>query len=170
MSQVASARPRLVLAAALGALLALTGALALAGVAKAQRLPGFTERKSAAERQLERSFQAGASRRSAARNSAILSERPGLIATPGLAQARRYALATTRRYGLRPRLEDYGVYISEPKKIGVTMTAPSHYQARVKKPRFPWQRHFNEVVVGYNAYSPPGHVAGQLVYVNYGLP
>jgi N-acetylated-alpha-linked acidic dipeptidase len=155
MSHVASARPRLVLAAAIGALLAVTGTLALSGAASAQRLPGFTERKSAAQRQLERSFQAGVSRRSAARNSAILSERPGLIATPGLAQDRRYALSTIRRYGLRPRLEDYGVYISKPNKIGVTMTAPSHYQARVKEPRFPWQRHFNEVVVGYKAYSPP---------------
>jgi hypothetical protein len=40
MSHVASARPRLVLAAAIGALLAVTGALALSGAASAQRLPG----------------------------------------------------------------------------------------------------------------------------------
>ena len=56
MSQVASARQRLVVVAALGALIALTAALAFAGAASAQRLPGFTERSSASQRQLEQSF------------------------------------------------------------------------------------------------------------------
>jgi N-acetylated-alpha-linked acidic dipeptidase len=34
----------------------------------------------------------------------------------------------------------------------------------------PWSEDFQDVVVGYNAYSPPGDVSGQVVYANYGLP
>ena len=55
-------------------------------------------------------------------------------------------------------------------KIQVTMTKPYRREARVKEPRFPWQRYYDEVVVGYNAYSPKGDVTGEVVYANYGLP
>ncbi|TMZ54752.1 aminopeptidase, partial [Klebsiella pneumoniae] len=33
-----------------------------------------------------------------------------------------------------------------------------------------WHEDFDDVVVGYNAYSPAGDVTADVVYVNYGLP
>jgi N-acetylated-alpha-linked acidic dipeptidase len=50
------------------------------------------------------------------------------------------------------------------------MTAPYTRSLATKEHGFPWQEEFEDVVVGYNAYSPSGDVSGQLVYANYGLP
>ena len=55
--------------------------------------------------------------------------------------------------------------------IGVTMTAPAGgASSPPRSGRFPWQQRFDEVVEGYNAYSPSGDVTGDVVYANYGLP
>ena len=50
------------------------------------------------------------------------------------------------------------------------MTAPYTRRLSNKERSFPWHRDFDEVVVGYNAYSPSGDVTGEVVYANYGLP
>jgi N-acetylated-alpha-linked acidic dipeptidase len=50
------------------------------------------------------------------------------------------------------------------------MTAPYRRELATKENGFDWQQRFDEVVEGYNAYSPSGDVAGEVVYANYGLP
>ena len=50
------------------------------------------------------------------------------------------------------------------------MTAPYTRSLATKEHGFPWQEDFDKVVTGYNAYSPSGRVAGEVVYANYGLP
>ena len=50
------------------------------------------------------------------------------------------------------------------------MTAPYRRELATKERGFAWQQHFDEVVEGYNAYSPSGDVTGDVVYANYGLP
>ena len=66
-------------------------------------------------------------------------------------------------------MHSYDVYLSRPERIQVSTTNPSR-QLSVKEKPFPWLHDFGDVVDGYNAYSPPGDVTSQLVYVNYGLP
>jgi len=102
--------------------------------------------------------------------SRALSVRPQLIGSPGNRRSFALSAAVLRRYGLRVRPASYDVYISKPESIQVTMTAPERRELQVKEPPYPWQRYFDEVVVGYNAYSPSGDVTGELVYANYGLP
>jgi len=62
------------------------------------------------------------------------------------------------------------VYASRPNKIEVTMTAPTTHRLSAKEQPFPWHEDFDEVVDGYNAYSPSGDVTGEVVYANLGLP
>ena len=62
------------------------------------------------------------------------------------------------------------MYLSRPERIRVAMTKPYRQQLSVKERRFPWLQDFEDVVDGYNAYSPPGDVTSEVVYVNYGLP
>jgi N-acetylated-alpha-linked acidic dipeptidase len=102
--------------------------------------------------------------------SRTVSRRPQLIGSPGNRDAFNFSVQTLRSYGLRPQRHSYDVYISRPNKIQVTMTKPYRRDAAVKEPRFRGQEYFDEVVVGYNAYSPKGDVTGELVYANYGLP
>ena len=145
--------------------------VALPAVAYGQeRLPGFTEERSAEQLEAETRFQRVVSARRAGRISRTLSARPQLIGSPGLADALDYSVDRLSSYGLSVDTAPYDVYISRPERIEASMTAPYRRRLANKEPRYPWQRYFNEVVVGYNAYSPSGDVRGEVVYVNYGLP
>ena len=62
------------------------------------------------------------------------------------------------------------MYASRPRDVAVTMTAPYTRRLANKESAFPWHQDFEDVVVGYNAYSPSGDVSGEVVYANYGLP
>jgi N-acetylated-alpha-linked acidic dipeptidase len=155
---------------ALGALATEAGAATQRAAQADEPIAGFTPEHSREQRRAEARFQRAVSAEEAGRLSRTLSERPQLIGTPGNRQAFLRSMATLRGYGLKVRHAPYDVYISRPEQIAVTMTKPYQREARVKEPPFPWQRYYDEVVVGYNAYSPSGDVTGELVYANYGLP
>jgi N-acetylated-alpha-linked acidic dipeptidase len=152
------------------ALAALVTVPASAGAQEPEPIPGFTAEHSAGQAWAEQRFQRAISANAIARFSRTVSKRPQLIGSPGNRDAFNFSVATLRSYGLDVGSASYDVYISRPNKIQVTMTKPYRREARVKEPRFPWQKYYDEVVVGYNAYSPKGDVTGELVYVNYGLP
>ena len=80
-------------------------------------------------------------------------------------------MAMLRSYGLQVRSSHYSVYLSKPRSIEVTMTAPTqHALATIEDNGFPWQQDTQNIVVGYNAYSPSGDVTAPVVYANYGRP
>jgi N-acetylated-alpha-linked acidic dipeptidase len=133
-------------------------------------IPGFSPESSRQQARAEARFQRAVSAAEAGDLSRTISVRPQLIGTPGNRRAFDISVQTLRDYGLAVKGASYDVYISRPESIEVTMTAPEQRSLRVKEPPFPWQQYFDEVVVGYNAYSPSGDVTGQLVYANYGLP
>jgi N-acetylated-alpha-linked acidic dipeptidase len=133
-------------------------------------ISGFTPGHSAEQQRAEQRFQQAVSADGIGRFSRTVSRRPQLIGSPGNRDTFNYSVQTLRGYGLKVRRASYDVYISRPNKIQVTMTKPYRRELRVKEPRFRWQRYYDEVVPGYNAYSPKGDVTGQVVYANYGLP
>jgi N-acetylated-alpha-linked acidic dipeptidase len=79
-------------------------------------------------------------------------------------------LARLRGYGLQAHKQSYSIWVSRPRSIKVSMTKPTLRFATLKERRYPWMKDYGDVVVGYNAYSPPGDVTGEVVYANYGLP
>jgi N-acetylated-alpha-linked acidic dipeptidase len=99
-----------------------------------------------------------------------MTEHPTLVGSDWEWWNVQYSLAELRSYGLEPELKTYYVYMSLLKSVQVEMMAPTVYAARTKESPFPWQEHFEDVVDGYIAYSPPGDVTADLVYVNYGVP
>ncbi|SDQ38683.1 M28 family peptidase [Actinopolyspora saharensis] len=123
-----------------------------------------------APRHWEHALQQEVDAGSAARISEAMSTYPGLVGTEGSARRVKYSTEKLTEWGLDARLESYSVYSSVPKDISVTMTAPERRELDVKEPPFPWHENFDDVVVGYNAYSPAGDVTAEVVYVNYGLP
>ena len=151
----------------------LAGVVLLAPAAPARAespILGFTERSAAAQQAYETRFQDRVSPEVIGRTSRALSRRPQLIATEGVRRALEYSVSRLRSYGLDVSTPSYGVYASRPRDIEVTMTAPYTRRLSNKERSFPWHRDFDEVVVGYNAYSPSGDVSGEVVYANYGLP
>lgn len=133
-------------------------------------LPGFTPEHSSEHRQLERTFRSAIAPEQARGLSTALSSHPQLVGTPGALRSAEYSVAKLRSWGLNARLDSYGVYASQPRNIAVSMTAPQRRELAVKERRYPGQRHYEDLVDGYNAYSPAGDVTGDVVYANYGLP
>lgn len=146
------------------------GTSAPPALAQDEPIAGFTDASAERQRAYEEAFTTGVSARSIERMSARLSSRTQLIATPGVRRAQQISVERLRSYGLDVSSPGYAVYSSRPERIGVTMTAPYRRRLATKEHGWPWQQRFDEVVEGYNAYSPPGDVAGEVVYVNYGLP
>ena len=131
---------------------------------------GFSEQSAEHQRAYESLFQEGVSAETIGRTSRALSRNPQLIATPGVQRSFEYSVDRLRSYGLDVSTPSYGVYASRPEDVQVTMTAPYTRRLANKEDGFPWLRDFEDVVVGYNAYSPSGDVSGEVVYANYGLP
>ena len=131
---------------------------------------GFTEDGAQVQRDYEGRYLDGVSADSIKRNSRSFSRIPQLVGTPGARRTQQLSVQRLRGYGLDVSTPTYGVYLSRPRSIGVTMTAPYTRTLATKENGFPWQEGFDDVVVGYNAYSPSGHVSGEVVYANYGLP
>lgn len=163
--------PALLIASALVAALTLPAATADATAAPAHhRIAGFTARHSAWEAAYEKAFAALPTGALARKYTVGLTSRPGLLATAGDWQRVQYVMHKLRSFGLHPELKTYYTYLSVPKKVSVRMTKPYRFHAANKERKRPWQRHYDEVVVGYNALSPSGNVTAPVVYVNYGTP
>ena len=94
-----------------------------------------------------------------------------LDGTAGDRRGFEQSMAMLRSYGLQVRSSHYSVYLSKPRSIQVTMTAPTQRTlATIEDNGFPWQQDTQNIVVGYNAYSPSGDVTAPVVYANYGRP
>src|SRR5687767_6057320 len=123
--------------------------LAAAGTAAAQSpdapLPGYGGERTAQQRAYETAFQNGVSAAGAGNTSRRLSRSPGLIGTQGVREDALYSLDRLRGFGLAPRLASYDVWISKPRSIAVTMTAPTSRRLANKEKGFPWQVDFDDV-------------------------
>jgi N-acetylated-alpha-linked acidic dipeptidase len=164
-----STRGRVAVLAACG-LVCAGGVGSAAAQTKAGGLDGFTPGHAASQRAYEARFQQGVSADDIGRLNRRVSRRPHLVGTQNQQDVVDASVAKLRSYGLDARKQSYDVYLSRPQRIRVSMTAPYRRDLSVKEKRFPWLQDFDDVVVGYNAYSPPGDVTSKLVYANYGLP
>lgn len=133
------------------------------------RIAGFTADKSAWELQYEALLKAIPDPTICRQHSVALTEHPTLVGSSWDWWNVQYSMEQLRSYGLEPELKTYYVYMSEPRSIQVEMVVPAFYAAKTKENPWPWQQHFEDVVVGYNAYSPSGDMTAELVYVNYGV-
>ncbi|MFC4907373.1 M28 family peptidase [Actinomadura gamaensis] len=161
-------RSRLLVLPAVAAVAVTTAAPGAAAPAPGGAIPGFTAAHSKWQQRYERLFGATPSGAVAKGLDADLSAEPALVGTDGLRRRTEKIVRYLRSYGLRPEVKTYYEYMSEPKSVQVEMTAPEHRTLPVKERPQPWQRNFDEVVVGYSALSPAGRVTAPVVYANYG--
>jgi N-acetylated-alpha-linked acidic dipeptidase len=139
--------------------------------ASAAALPGYTASSSVRQRAYERRFRRAVDVDSIQANSRALARFNRRDGTPGDRRGYRRSLRLLRSYGLRAHGESYDVYLSSPKQVEVTMTAPAvRPLATIERNGFPWQTDTRNIVVGSNAYSPSGDVTAPVVYANYGRP
>ncbi len=164
-------RPMRRRAGLLACALALTAGAAPALAQDEEPLPGYSEDGSAQQREYEARFSEAVDAERIGALSRRLARRPQLVGTPGARRTAELSVQRLRRAGLDASLARYDVYLSRPERVEVTQTAPGEpRRVRNKEQPYDYQEFFDEVVVGYNAYSPSGDVSGEVVYANYGRP
>jgi N-acetylated-alpha-linked acidic dipeptidase len=138
----------------------------------ARTLLGYTPAASAAQADLERRFRDGVSAESMSALHRPLTERPHPAGSEGTRQVVAYLQKTLAGFGLEVQTHEYQVLLDRPRRIEVTLTAPSRRTLSVAEPAIaqdPTSSH-PELGGGYIAYSASGTATGQAVFVNYGLP
>ena len=97
---------------------------------------------------------------------------PHVAGRPASKKVAEYALAQFKSFGLDARLEEFEAYMPWPTERSVEMTAPAKFTLSLKEPSLPDDPDSNDAdqTPLYNAYSSDGDVAGEVVYVNYGVP
>ncbi len=84
-----------------------------------------------------------------------------------------YIAALFRSWGYDTRIEEFSVLFPTPKTRLLELTSPGTYRAGLAEPPLPEDSTSGQTAEQlplYNCYSCDGDVAGELVYVNYGVP
>jgi N-acetylated-alpha-linked acidic dipeptidase len=151
--------------------LAATCATAAAAQGDGPSLDGYTAAHAAREQAAEQRFQQSVDPASAGNSNRSLAAFNRLDGSAGDRRGFAQSMAMLRSYGLQVRSSHYSVYLSRPQSIQLTMTAPEQRQlATIEHNGYPWQEDTQNIVPGYNAYSPSGDVTEPIVYANYGRP
>ena len=144
-----------------------SGALAL--TPDPSSIMGFTADKAAVERQWEAVFKSVPDPVEAEANTTALSEHPIMYATAWDWWNVQYSMEKLRSYGVNPEIKTYYPYGSWPGTVSVEMVAPLQMTLKVKEDGgFSWEKYWDDVPIGFNAYSPNGDVTAEVVYANYG--
>jgi N-acetylated-alpha-linked acidic dipeptidase len=153
----------------------LPAAAAVAAVAGEAAPPmfGFEAGNARAEAALEARFDqqldAGAMRGWLERMSAA----PNQVGSPHDKANAEYMLGLFRAWGWDARIETFYVLYPTPRRVALALEAPRRYRAALTEPPLAGDRssaRTQGALPPYNVYGADGDVAGELVYVNYGMP
>jgi N-acetylated-alpha-linked acidic dipeptidase len=138
----------------------------------ARTLLGFTAASSARQADLETRFRHGIDPESISSLHRPLAERPHPSGTPATKALVEHLERTLGGFGLDVKVHEYQALLSHPRQIDLEMTTPHRRAISVAEPAIaadPTSSH-PELGGGHIAYSANGVAAGEIVYVNYGLP
>lgn len=140
--------------------------------AVSRQMLGYAPHSAAAQHQLESRFRTGVSAASMSALHGPLTARPHPAGSAGTRRVVAYLQDTLAGFGLEVETHEYQVLLATPRAVDITMTAPSRRMLSVAEPAIPGDPSSShpELGGGYVAYSASGTAAGQVVYVNYGLP
>ncbi len=100
---------------------------------------------------------------------ARLTEKPHVAGTLQDYETAEYVLQKFRDFGLQAEMQSYDVYLPYPQKIELRIIKPHAFSGPTPERVIGGEsKHFDEIIAGYNAYSPSGEVYGKVVYANYG--
>ena len=156
-------------------LLAICVSLCSAFGASAQSaLPGFTRATAWRQDTIERRLVALVDTASVRRMSRALSAVPHVAGTPAQAATRDSVVAWMRSWGLETWVKTYSVYIPRPDTVDAWLIRRPGATAErlvLSEPRVTGDpAGAGPQVPPYNGYSGYGDVAGEVVFVGYGLP
>jgi N-acetylated-alpha-linked acidic dipeptidase len=153
------------------------GALGLAFVPQTAATAEDPDRRAAVEagspawqRQFEERFLAEVGSDHPREWSREMAQQVGRVGTEGNTSTLEYAVRQLRAAGLQVEVDQYSVYASRPVDITLQQTAPQQRAISSLEDVPAGTPNAEDLADAYNAYSPAGHVSGDVVYVNYGRP
>ena len=149
--------------------------LAFQQTAPAQDLSilGFADGRAAAHRALEARFDDVLRRENLRDWMRHLSSRPHHVGSPFGKEVADFLAEKFRAWGYDTEIETFQVLFPTPRVRRLEMIAPRRFRASLAEPALDADAtsgQVDEQLPSYNAYSIDGHVSGELVYVNYGVP
>lgn len=135
-------------------------------------LIGFTASGSLAQRSLEQHFDAQLDPQDLRTWLESMSAQPNHVGSPHDRQNAEFMLEKFRRWGWDAHIETFSVLYPTPIEERLELTAPVRFVASLHEPAMAGDRTSSiaTVLPPYAAYGADGDVAGELVYVNYGMP
>ena len=131
-------------------------------------------RDGAAELQAEKIFLAIPSAELAKEHLRTLTAEPHVAGSPEDKKTAEYVLGKYKAAGLDAYIQEYKVWMNVPAEIHVDLVAPAgvvmHGPAREHVNGDDPFQNDPRVLTAYNAFSPSGDVAADVVYANYGRP
>ncbi len=143
------------------------------GAPPEERLAGFTEQGSAAQRGLEERFDGRLRADNLREWMKRMTARPHHTGSPYGRELAEFAAGLFRSWGYETAIERFEVLFPTPRERVVELLGPVSFRARLTEPPLAedaTSAQHAEHLPTYNAYSVDGDVTGELVYVNYGLP
>lgn len=133
---------------------------------------GYTSTSTATQRATEDQFRDAVSATSLSALHRPLSRRPHPAGSPGATEVVTYLQRTLRSFGLEVETFEYRAWLSHPRRVRVTRTAPTVRELSVREPALAGDSTATHPDLGdaFIAYSASGVAEGAVVYVNYGLP
>ena len=146
------------------------GALAMS--ADAPALLGFSAERAAAQRQLERRFDAQLDAGEMRAWLKRLSSAPNHVGAPHNKANAEFIRDQLRTWGWDAQLEAFDVLYPTLKSHRLEMIAPQKFKAKLREPSIAGDATSLRAdgLPQFNAYGGDGDVTGELVYVNYGMP
>ena len=154
-------------------LLTAVAASALISSAQTKSLMGFSESSSKQQTGAEQKFDSYLSAANVDQYLKDMSARPHHVGSPGGKAVAEYILNHFKSWGYDAEIETFYVLFPTPKERLLEMTEPTKYKALLSEPALkedPTSGQTAEQLPIYNAWSADGDVAGELVFVNYGVP
>jgi N-acetylated-alpha-linked acidic dipeptidase len=143
------------------------------GAAAGQPMAGFDTLLASSERMLEGRFDAAVKGENMRTWMKHLSSHAHHVGSKHDEENAAYIASLFRSWGYDTRVEEFSVLFPTPKMRLLELTAPVTYRAGLTEPPLPEDSTSGQTAEQlplYNCYSCDGDVAGQLVYVNYGVP
>ncbi len=144
-----------------------------AGVVFSQPMAGFDTSRAPDERSLEAKFDAAIKAEDMRSWMKDLSSHAHHVGSKYDEKNAAYIASLFRSWGYDTRVEEFSVLFPTPKTRLLELTAPVTYRAGLTEPPIPGDTTSGQTAEQlplYNCYSCDGDVAGQLVYVNFGVP
>src|ERR1051325_4099002 len=146
------------------------GVGAVSAAAAQQPITGYSAGTAARQREIEADAVKRPSPSIASTHSRELSRATHVAGTAAQARTRNYVIEQMKRWGLETEVRSYDVWMPHPTAVRVARLSPQPKELALAEPPVagdPTSGSWQYPTV--NGYSGEGDVAGEIVYVNYGL-